>query len=489
MTYTTLRGGLDEVNRGVDLEPGRLIRSRNVECKQKPGYRSLLGYTKYDPNIVPGEGDILGVWGFNGKNYAFRNAVGGATAAMYESTGSGWTAKKTGLVPDGAYNFSNENINGSEMMYGASGVHKLFQWDGTTWTDLTTGMTVDTPDYVLGFKKHLFAASDTDLHNSSLGDATTWAAITGATQIQMETPITGLQRLTGGRLGIWSRNSMGILDGSVAADFVVTNMSQYGNSMGAIAGTLQQLGSRVYFMDDRGVTDFRTAQEFGDYIDATISTDIQPTIESKKDTVVTSVTIKNKTQYRVFFSDKTGIIATFRGHRLSGWTKFQLPLQVTTICNTEDTNGAERIYFGSTDGYIYEMESGSSFDGAAIDSFLLIAPVHLGSPFHSKRFRRAQFDMQAEGVVSIQGKPVFYNRDGPLINYDNIHIDGISGGVLGTMVLGADVLGGSDIVTGVLDTPGVGEYIGIYVSSDAVQSQWEMDGINFQFSMGRRKRN
>jgi len=42
-------------------------------------------------DVVPGEGDVRGVWVFSGDVYAFRNKSGGATAGMYKSTSTGWT--------------------------------------------------------------------------------------------------------------------------------------------------------------------------------------------------------------------------------------------------------------------------------------------------------------------------------------------------------------------------------------------------------------
>ena len=41
--------------------------------------RSLIG-------IVPGEGNVNGVWVYGGNTYAFRNKSGGSTAGMYKST-------------------------------------------------------------------------------------------------------------------------------------------------------------------------------------------------------------------------------------------------------------------------------------------------------------------------------------------------------------------------------------------------------------------
>lgn len=487
--YIKLAGGLNEIEQGVDAPPGTLIRANNIECKRKVGYRTINGYSKFDSDVVPGEGDILGVWRYNNKVYAFRNAVGGATAVMHESTGSGWTSKKTGLTPSGKYRFDNDNISGTQKMYLASGVHKAAEWDGTTWTDVTTGMSPDTPNHVIGHKSHLFLSFGPSVQASPTGAPTgAWSLVTGATEILTESDVTGFQQLSGGQLGIWSRNSTNILSGSVTADWVLASMSQHGNNMGAIEDSLQQMGSRVFFLDDRGVTDLQTSQRFGDFEDATLTEMIENTINAKKDNVVASCVVKNKTQYRLFFDDGTGLIATFDKNKLAGWTPFTLPLVVKSICNAEDANGDEVIYFGSTDGYIYQLESTALFDGAAIPSYLVTTPTHLGTPYHGKRFKRTQVDLQASGTVAINGKNVYPLRSAMSAAYKELSISGIGGSILGQTILGSGLLGGSDLSSAVLDTPGNGEYVSTYLNSSAVQAQWEVDGLNYQYEYGRKKR-
>ena len=49
-------------------------------------------------SVVPGEGDVLGVWVFSGDVYAFRNKSGGATAGMYKSTSTGWSEVDLGTA-------------------------------------------------------------------------------------------------------------------------------------------------------------------------------------------------------------------------------------------------------------------------------------------------------------------------------------------------------------------------------------------------------
>ena len=65
--------------------------------------------------VVPGEGNVLGVWGYSGDIYAFRNDSGGATASMYKSTTAGWSQVDLGT----ALNFNATTTNG-EMVVGAA---------------------------------------------------------------------------------------------------------------------------------------------------------------------------------------------------------------------------------------------------------------------------------------------------------------------------------------------------------------------------------
>jgi len=64
--------------------------------------------------VVPGTGSVLGVWGYSGDIYAFRNKTGDATAGMYKSTDAGWSEIDLGT----ALNFNATTING-EMVVGA----------------------------------------------------------------------------------------------------------------------------------------------------------------------------------------------------------------------------------------------------------------------------------------------------------------------------------------------------------------------------------
>ena len=62
-------------------------------------------------SVVPGEGDVLGVWVYNGDTYAFRNKSGSVTAGMYKSTSTGWSEVDLGT----ALNFDGTTTAGEPI--------------------------------------------------------------------------------------------------------------------------------------------------------------------------------------------------------------------------------------------------------------------------------------------------------------------------------------------------------------------------------------
>ena len=72
-------------------------------------------------------------------------------------------------------------------------------------------------------------------------------------------------------------------------------------------------------------------------------------------------------------------------------------------CMTTATlsTGEEVTYFGSDDGYIYRDNIGTSFDGSTIPAWIRPAFNNLKSPRLRKRFRRAVFEVKAEGYAQV----------------------------------------------------------------------------------------
>lgn len=277
------------------------------------------------------------------------------------------------LQPDGRLDYDISNFadpQGAARVYGADGVNTAWEFDGTVFAKIRTGMTDDTPDHVWVHKNHLFLSFDGSLQHSGIGDPFAWSVVLGAAELATGYNITGLQTEPGSQgnaaLLVACRQRLFILYGNDASDW---NLVRYRRKVGAYEWTIQQLGYTL-FLDDRGITDLQTVQRYGNFDHSTLSRLIRKLINRLKSTAVASCVVREKNQYRLFFSDESAIYVTMDGSKIRGMMPVQLNDLVTTIWSEEDPNGQEEVYFGSDDGFVYQMECGTSFDGDNIYAYL-----------------------------------------------------------------------------------------------------------------------
>jgi len=528
--------------------------------------------TRDDIAVVTGEGDILGVWVFNGDTYAFRNNVGSTKAIMYKATTSGWAAQDLGeslaftsggtteieeddvitgaisgatatvkrviltsgtwaggdaagtfilysqsgtfqaenvdvgastnlatiagnssentLQPSGRFDFVNYNFYGSaqtKRMYGCDGVSKGFEWDGSTFVPITTGMTTDTPIHVAAHKKHLFFAfPNGSVQHSSIGIPYIWSPVLGASEIGTADEVTGLLVLPGDVLAIFNRDRTYLLYGTSSANW---NLVTYTDESGAIEWTIQRLFNPMY-LDDRGITSLATVQAYGDFQHSTLSQLIQPLIDDKKGLVTASVRVKSKNQYRIFFSDNSGIIITFAGMKVAGFTRVDYGIHVACCCSGEDSNGNEVMFFGSDDGYVYQMDSGTSLDGSEVEAFLRLAYYHYDSPTMFKQFRRLQLELIASSNITLNVAVDFGYGDTTIPSEDETALS-IDGGGGFWNIANWNEFNWSSQITPIGEVPlhGIGTNMGIFIYSNATYEEpHTLQGATVHYSPRRIRR-
>jgi len=507
--YAPFGGGLDLQSQTMNMPVGRLLVAKNVEQKRTGGYARVEGYLQVNAAEITGTGDALGLHVFNGKIYVFRNNTcfegDLPTVSADDATFSteAFTEESSNIQPKIGSSTPDfvqcvtANIDGTMKMYCTTGVEKAFSWDGTTCTAITTGMGDDTPDHCIAHHQHLFLAFNTDtgssLQFSPIGDPEgTWTPVTGSGEIRIPDKITGFMPTPGGDLAIFSRNTIHILSGTSSADFVLANFREYGNRSGALRHTTQQMGSRLWFLDDRGVTDLSASQKYGDFEDAVISHLITPKILQYKSSAISSCVIKEKSQYRLFFENGWGLVFTFENSELLGVTELNYPLDVDKVWSGERADGSEIILFASTVGTgvnVYEMDVGNSFAGGSIETYMLTAYNHLGSPRRRKRFRELVFDFQAEETTVVRVAPIYSLEDDAIADLVTANITGESAG-LGAFVIGTDTLGGELIAEGTVYIEGAGDFIQLLIYSDSASDPvWELDGVGYHYLYSGQRRN
>lgn len=326
-------------------------------------------------------------------------AAGVATSASGSATLS---AAETEVViqPSGRFEFENYNFygtTGSEAMYFVNGVDTAYEMAGSIPIPIFTGNTNDTPTHLAINEYHLMLTFEKgSLQNSATGIPLLWSG-GGAAEIGTGDELIGLKKEVGSALAVICRNRTFALFGknTVANPWDLRTVS---DESGGIEWTIQRLAATRY-LDDRGFTNLAAVQEYGDFNSAIYSQLIEPLVNEKKNLVISSVIVKSKNQLRTFFSDGTGIIATFDGKKLTGFTTINYKngnndqIAVNCTANGEDTNGNEVLFFGSDDGFVYQMDSGTSFDGGQVDAELELAYTDLGNPSYDKQLKKTVLEL------------------------------------------------------------------------------------------------
>lgn len=356
--------------------------------------------------------------GTNTGRLILKNRAGtGFTAAAATTTGTGagtltLSAAQTAitLLPGGRFEFVSSNLGGATTtyrMYGCDGKNRAFEFDGSTFVPISTGMATDTPTFITEHKKKLFLAFNAGVQYSADGDPYKWTVTLGAGEIGLGDTVTGFAVQAGDTLAMFSRNSSHQLNGATNNTFQMNPISK---EMGAIAYTVQTIG-KTLGMDDRGMIATDRTQAYGNFAQATISPMVQQLVDQLRPKVIGSTVYRNRNQYRVYGSDGSGLIAAFGESGLLGITQLQYPVSPTCFASCEDNTGKDVVFFGASNGYVYRADIGSSFDGEAIEAYLRMPFNNVGGPRIRKRFRKAVLEMSAGSHSAIRFQPEFSYGD------------------------------------------------------------------------------
>lgn len=370
------------------------------------GVTSTVRYVNLTSGTWSG-GDARGylvITGVAGGNYS----AGVATS----SPGSGSATligaeTATSLPPGGRYDCFNHNFFGSlksVLMYGANGVGPAFQWDGTYFVPIRTGLSdaLEKPGHIAEYSNHLFLGYiNGALLFSGTGLPLTYSTTNGAGEMTFGSPVTGLLASAASALMVYGRNRVSYNTGSDAADFVLVPLA---DDAGAVEWTVQQVGSSIH-MDDAGVRKISTTQAFGGMRIGTVTEAIAPLIERKRRdgvTAVASIRYRKKDQYLLFFSDMTGLFVYF-GRKNPEVMPFELPFQVSCAHAGVVTGlgDDEQLFVGTEDGWVMQLDVGTSFDGEEVEAYIRLPFNPVGSPTLNKRWHKATLELDATVQATI----------------------------------------------------------------------------------------
>lgn len=331
------------------------------------------------------------------------------------------------LSSGGRYDCLTHNFYGTtygSRMYFANGEGSAFEWDGTVLAPIRSGNAngaieelqvitddsgatitddfgepiwvdgnFDRPTHIDEFRNHLFLGFRAgSIIHSGIGEPLDYRSIAGALEWGFGEMVTGFIGGTSGAMIVTGERQIQYFSGTDADNFTMTQIS---DNAGGKSWTAQLFGDTPMFLDESGLRRLDATDTFGNWRTGTITQMIEPLIRAKKAAGVTpaaSMIVRERDQYWLFFNDQTGIIV-YLGREAPECMPFKLPIQVTcaTVGTLSESEG-ERFFVGATNGYVYEIGKGNSFDGAEVQAFLRLAWMNLGGPAQEKKFHKVTIE-------------------------------------------------------------------------------------------------
>ena len=435
-------GGMNNADPALDVPAERALIANNYELNTRGRFRRVDGFERFDGQPrpsdfeppaetpdedyltelragvdlrradiepVPGYGAVRGLAVYGGKVYAWRRASSNPAVldvSCYSSSPTGWSSAISSMartlaagdrVRTSQANFQSGGSRGQRLYVAGktagTGTVYTLEFNGTTATDIGPSAPGVYSTRVVEHKNHLFQAFPSgSLVNSATGDPTTYAG-SGAAEISLPSDITDLAVLPGGALAIFCKDRIEVLYGEDTDNWV---KQVYSTTAGAVGDTVQVLGDAL-FLSDEDVTFLQRTQAYGDLRGTGIASDIRPLMQEAKSLVVGSCVLQRKAQYRIYLSDGRVLCCTFGGGKPLGWTMMDMGTGISCVA-VGTINGEERVFVGADNGYVYETDvaRARSFDGASIQSQLVLSYANCGAPGAMKRFH----EVAIEGVAS-----------------------------------------------------------------------------------------
>lgn len=403
----------------------------------------------------------------------------GTESALIKANANGTESDIT-LQPGGRFVFDNINFAGTtatKRMYFADGVNFISEFDGTRLVPIRTGIGNDSPKYIVGHKNHLFMAVESSVQVSGIGDPYSWTALTGGAELGLGEDVTGFLPQVGdattGVLVISTDRRVFILYGNDTSDF---NLVLHSPETGAKPYTQQNIGY-AHWLDARGIAHLQSSDSFGGFEMSILSRAMQNFIDRQRGLETASCIVRRTNQYRLFFNDGKGLIMyavpTQAGMQVSLMPfDYGIDFYINTVCSFVEADGTERMVASGSDGYVYELDKGTSLDGEPISSHLFTVFVHSKSVRMRKRYRRTVLQMRSNNTAHLNvGYDLSYGALDPSVP-DSVSMNsGQSGGFWDSFTWDEFTWDAAYMDELNVDTPGTGESIAIIVAGETDEDE------------------
>ena len=439
----------------------------------------------------------------------FTGATRGAsssTEAAYlvdDIISTGWTKIDEARTSANPYTFTKYNFSGSDKIAIADGQNYAASYDGTTYTLLNgsigsgSGTAPTATESIFAFRNHMFFAksSSEELFFSAPFAENDFTPANGAGSIRVNDKIVGLMVFRE-KLFIFCKNSIYVLSGSSVTDFVVEPVTR---DIGCLDKfSIQEVGGDLIYLAPDGLRTIAGTDKIDDVELGTISKAIQERVEEIGFDNLTSVVVREKSQYRLFFpktagneNNQSGILGTMKQDN-QGQVGFQWADIVglkPSSTDSEYIGQIEVVLHGAYDGFVYQQENGNTFAGTSMEALYRSADLIMGDAGIRKSMQRVITNYRSEGAVNAR-LLLRYDYDSSSTPQPAAYtfnegaataIYGVSKSTYGLAVYGE---GGNPLTRQSVE--GSGFAVAIKMNEDAGSYPFVLNGFQLEFTAGGR---
>jgi hypothetical protein len=364
-----------------------------------------------------------------------------------------------------------------------------------THTDIAN---IEGSKFVTDFRNHLFFAGSEDNPNritfSNPNSDLRYDPAGGAGEVNVGFIVTGIAKFRDA-LYVFGKRQIKRLQGNNSSDFVLSEVT---GNIGCVASdSIIEIGGDILFLASDGIRPIQGTARIGDIELQTVSKPIQQILQGLPETydldLMSSVVIKNKSQFRYFFpnetgsaSDAFGIIGGLRfANNSVGWEFGELLGIRSFVAYSDTINAVETTVHGDLDGYVFKQESGNSFNGSDVLAVYATPFFYFDSTERRKVFHKLSIYTRPEGTSEFN-LAVYYDWDDPNKYNPNSYSMSTQGAILRYFSTGGTygstfTFGGSSSPVLEKNIQGSGRSVSFVITSIGTEAPYSIQGWGLTF--------
>jgi len=275
-------------------------------------------------------------------------------------------------------------------------------------------------------------------------------------------------------------------------------------NIGCVSGnSIQEIGGDLIFLAPDGLRTIAGTARIDDVELSSISRKILPIINDLLNNIanytLSSIVIRERSQYRLFYyqsgqanSGQKGIIGTFKfnsdGIPAFEWSETKgLPVKFCT--SNLNSAGTELIFHADESGYIFEHDTGNSFDGSNVVAEFQTPDMDYGDNGLRKSLYKVKVNIEPEGTQNnllLNIKYDFNSSDVP--QPGSFSVGQLSASALfGVAVFGTAIFGAADLPSKSILVTGSGFSNNFKFFSNDTNAPYSVNGFFVSFIPGGRR--